>query len=91
MNNRMSFRDFKQEVSKIANREDFRQNNHRLDELKFTSFDTFICLLKMGAEITQAMTASEYIYDMSVETTFPQIDIIPVSYTHLTLPTIYSV
>ena len=60
-----NYRKFELEVKAISNNLDFEENKNKLKDIRISSYNTFLDLLKLGSEITPAIYVSEEIFKIS--------------------------
>lgn len=74
-----SFHHFELQVQQLCNPEDFKTNRDKLKRLRLSSYETLICLLKLGGEITTSIRAAEEIFKLSTETNLTEMELIELS------------
>tara|TARA_B110000090_G_C13331773_1_gene427566 strand:+ start:874 stop:1176 length:303 start_codon:yes stop_codon:yes gene_type:complete len=67
---------FELEVKAISNKEDFKENKENLKDIRVSSYDTFLDLLKLGSEIMPAIYVSEEIFKISNTTPLVESEIV---------------
>lgn len=67
-----TFKLFETQVKHLSNPKDFKKNSDKLKELRLSSYDTFLILLKSGGEITTSIKASEEIFKICCEVSITQ-------------------
>lgn len=75
----MTYKEFELTVQNFAKSDDFKENKSKLKELMISSYDTFIKVLKLGAEITQGIRVCEEIFDLSRMTALSENEILDIS------------
>ena len=72
----MTYRQFERIVKNYTNPADFKDNRFKLKRLNIASYDTFIKVLKLGAEITSGIRVCEEIFKISVQTALTENDVV---------------
>tara|TARA_R110000796_G_scaffold231067_1_gene348907 strand:- start:296 stop:760 length:465 start_codon:yes stop_codon:yes gene_type:complete len=67
---------FELEVKALSNKSDFKENRDNLEDIRVSSYSTFLDLLKLGSEIMPAIYVSEEIFKISTTTPLVQSEIV---------------
>ena len=74
-----SFSEFELKVQLFCIPEDFDKNKHKLKSLRISSYDTFLCILKLGGKISNSIRVCEEIFNLSVQTHLTEIELVELS------------
>tara|TARA_R110000850_G_scaffold257075_1_gene383315 strand:- start:320 stop:622 length:303 start_codon:yes stop_codon:yes gene_type:complete len=67
---------FELEVKALSNKTDFKENKDNLKDIRVSSYNTFLDLLKLGSEIIPAIYVSEEIFKISTTTPLIESEIV---------------
>jgi hypothetical protein len=74
-----NYEEFKNTVQALSKPEDFNRNEHKLKDIQFLSYNTFVRFLQMGAEIEPAIEASNRIFKKSIKTKISEEELVELS------------
>ena len=71
-----NYSEFELEVKAISNKLDFKENKDNLKDIRISSYNAFLDLLKLGSEIMPAIHVSEEIFKISNTTSLIESEIV---------------
>lgn len=76
---RSTFEEFELRVQSLSSPKDFKKNKDKLKHIRMCNYDSFICILKLGGQISNSIIVCEEIFKLSIETQLTDLELIHLS------------